>query len=92
MNINSEINEVLKNAGIEINESLENGWLSSPKGQTVKKQPIQNVGQLIEFLKKFPSDTKIAGGDKYLEFEYLCEVYDVKDYNDEYVGFISKTW
>ena len=98
MNIETEINEVLKKAGVQLDESIildpeENEkWRSSPKGQLVQQQPIQNVGQLIELLKKLPSDAPIVGGDKYEEFEYACDVYLVREYNKTYIGFISKTW
>lgn len=98
MNVETEINEVLKRAGVQLDESIildpeENAkWRSSPKGQLVQKQPIQNVGQLIELLKTLPSDAPIAGGDKYEEFEYACDVYLVREYNKTYIGFISKTW
>lgn len=93
-----QINEVLKRAGVQIDESIildpeENEkWRSSPKGQLVQQQPIQNVGQLMELLKKLPADTPLAGGDKYKEFEYPCEVYIVREYYKYYLGFISKTW
>lgn len=66
MSIEKEINDVLQNAGVQINESVfldpeENEkWQSSPKGQLVQKQPIQNVGQLMELLKKLPADTPLA--------------------------------
>lgn len=98
MNVETEINEVLKRAGVQLDESVfldpeENEkWQSSPKGQLVQKQPIQNVGQLMELLKKLPADTPLAGGDKYKEFEYLCEVYIVREGFKYYLGFISKTW
>lgn len=98
MNIEKEINDVLRNAGVQIDESVfldpeENEkWRSSPKGQLIQKQPIQNVGQLIELLKKLPADTPLVGGDKYGEFEYPCEVYIVKEDYKYYLGFISKTW
>ena len=98
MSIEKEINEVLQNAGVKLDESVfldpeENEkWRSSPKGQLIQKQPIQNVGQLIELLKKLPADTPLAGGDKYGEFEYLCEVYIVREGYKYYLGFISKTW
>lgn len=98
MSLDNEIKDVLRNAGVQLDESVfldpeENEkWTSSPKGQLVQKQPIQNVGQLIELLKKFPVDTPLAGGDKYEEFEYPCEVYIVKEGFKYYLGFISKTW
>ena len=98
MSIEKEINEVLQNAGVQLNESVfldpeENEkWRSSPKGQLIQKQPIQNVGQLIELLKKLPADTPLAGGDKYGEFEYPCEVYIVKEYYKYYLKKKKKTW
>ena len=98
MSIEKEINDVLQNAGVQLDESIfldpeENAkWSNSPKGQLIQKQPIQNVGQLIELLKTLPSDAPIVGGDKYEEFEYACDVYLVREYNKTYIGFISKTW
>ena len=98
MNIEKEINEVLQNAGVKLDETIildpeENAkWQNSPKGQLIQKQPVQNVGQLIELLKTLPSDAPIVGGDKYGEFEYACDVYLVREYNKYYLGFISKTW
>ena len=98
MSIEKEINEVLQNAGVQINESIildpeENAkWSNSPKGQLIQKQPVQNVGQLIELLKTLPSDAPIVGGDKYEEFEYACDVYLVREYNKTYIGFLTKNY
>ena len=96
--VDNQINEVLGLAGVQLDETIildpeENKkWQNSPKGQLIQKQPIQNVGQLIELLKTLPSDAPIAGGDRYREFEYACEVYLVREYNKTYVGFLSKNW
>ena len=96
--IDNQINEVLGLAGVQLDETIildpeENEkWSNSPKGQLIQKQPIQNVGQLIELLKTLPSDAPIVGGDRYREFEYGCDVYLVREYNKTYVGFLSKIW
>lgn len=96
--IDNQISEVLGLAGVQLDETIildpkENEkWSNSPKGQLIQKQPIQNVGQLIEFLKTLPSDAPIVGGDRYREFEYGCDVYLVREYGKTYVGFLSKNW